>query len=626
MDSRNTLKSPADALREIDMLCSEFDAGWRVGRPRAIEEVLSGRSDPLDVLKRLVAIEIQHRHRAGQRPTFEEYRLRFPDLSLEWLSAAFSKIDPDRTAHQTPKTSCSPRFIGRYLVRDRLGVGGMGEVYRATDPGLGRDVAIKVMLEEGTASPESRTRFEREAQALAAIKSDFVVTVYDFGFHAGQPFLVMELLRGGSLWAYLKHEGAMSSADILKLGEHLALGLAAAHERNLIHRDVKPSNVWLESDGASPGWSRAKLLDFGLIRSNEPIDEQLTRKGAVMGTPPYMAPEQLAGADRATHKSDLFSLGCVLFEAATGQRAFRGEGVMVVARQLAFSKVPPVRELAPHIPLELSELIGQLLEANPADRPASAAEVASRLCGMRMAAPEPPPRPRRPWVLLAALATVAVIGLAVGGIVSALRDRIQQEQPADQKPDTKPPVIPEPSAPNVDRERLKRDPDDTIARWVLDMRGAVIVDSAGKPPPIHDPADLPEKFSLTGLDFRGTGLTNAGLKELSAATLPKLDYIDLSDTKITNAGLNGLVKFQLKTLNLRRLSGITDDSAASISKITTLETLILEGTGFTERGLKKLQGLDKLMKLDLDKKITDETIREIRKQFDWRCNIKRPSG
>jgi urea transport system substrate-binding protein len=210
--------------------------------------------------------------------------------------------------------------LGPYRILTLQGEGGMGAVFLAEDPQLQRRVALKVVKPALARKAENRERFLREARAAAGIRSDHVVTIHQVGEDAGTPFLAMELLPGASLDTRL-HEGErLTLAESVRLGREVAEGLAAAHAQGVVHRDIKPGNLWLETLVGEPGdgperW-RVKILDFGLARAAGD-NGRLTSTGAVVGTPAYMAPEQAAGAE-VTPSTDLFSLGCVLYELTTG--------------------------------------------------------------------------------------------------------------------------------------------------------------------------------------------------------------------------------------------------------------------------------------------------------------------
>jgi hypothetical protein len=253
----------------------------------------------------------------------------------------------------------------------------MGVVFRAEDPQLRRPVALKVMLPKMAAAHAGRERFLREARAMAAIKHDHIIAIYQVGEDRGVPYLAMELLEGETLESRLGREGKLPVSEVLRLGHQIACGLAAAHERGLIHRDIKPSNLWLEVPAGSSTGRRLKMLDFGLARAVEE-GSALTLQGMIVGTPEYMAPEQVAG-EVLDHRCDLFSLGCVLYRMATGEWPFKRANVMGTLMAVTNKDPVPPCELEPAIPATLSELILQLVAKEPDKRPQSARAVADAL-------------------------------------------------------------------------------------------------------------------------------------------------------------------------------------------------------------------------------------------------------
>jgi serine/threonine protein kinase len=283
-----------------------------------------------------------------------------------------------------------PDDLGRlkkYRVLKELGRGGMGAVYLGYDEALRRRVALKVMLPRFAAAPSAKERFLREARAAAAIKSDHVVTIFDVDEDNGIPFIAMEYLQGMSLDQHLRQVGVITIEQAMRIGREVAIGLAAAHQRGLIHRDIKPANLWLEAPNG-----RVKILDFGLARHEEEVasltegsssiaaaesdsgTDQLTSTGALVGTPAYMSPEQARGR-KLDQRSDLFSLGAVLYRLVIGRLPFTGATRTAVLLSLAMDEPPPVRELNPDVPESLAKLIGRLLAKEPAARPESAKAV-----------------------------------------------------------------------------------------------------------------------------------------------------------------------------------------------------------------------------------------------------------
>jgi serine/threonine protein kinase len=291
----------------------------------------------------------------------------------------------DSTGNCSADTEPPPDRIGGYRVLGRLGAGGMGEVYRAEDPTLGRQVALKIMKPELATRPVSRSRFLREARAAAAVRHDHVVEIYHVGEDDGTAFLVMPLLDGESLEDRLKG-GPLPPGEVVRVGREAALGLAAAHVKGIVHRDVKPANLWLEAPAG-----RVKVLDFGLARAADARDG-LTSPGAVLGTAAYMAPEQVNGG-AVDARSDLFALGAVLYRCATGKPAFSGPTLTAILRAVAEHDPPPPHEVDPTVPVALSRLIMGLLAKDPAGRPPSAAAVAVELA---TTASGPPPADHAP--------------------------------------------------------------------------------------------------------------------------------------------------------------------------------------------------------------------------------------
>ena len=253
-----------------------------------------------------------------------------------------------------------------------LGRGGMGLVLEAEDLKLGRHVAIKVMRPRIASDDKARDRFLREARAAAKVEHDHIIPIYFIGEENGVPYIVMPFLKGESLDDRLKRENLLPAPDILQIGRETAEGLAAAHDQGLVHRDIKPANLWLELPRG-----RVKILDFGLARLNSDSG-QLTQSGAILGTPAYMSPEQ--ARNRAIDgRTDLFSLGAVLYRMATGRTPFGGSDTMSTLMALATETPTHPQFINPDLPQHLSDLIMRLLHKDPRHRPQSAREVAGQL-------------------------------------------------------------------------------------------------------------------------------------------------------------------------------------------------------------------------------------------------------
>ncbi len=266
-----------------------------------------------------------------------------------------------------------------YRVLKVLGSGGMGVVFQGEDLLLQRPVAIKAMLPALAATPSARQRFLREARAAAHLAHDHIVPIFAVQEERGVPFLVMPFLKGETLDARLRRVRLLPLPDVLRVGREIAEGLAAIHGAGLIHRDIKPANVWLEGEAA-----RVKILDFGLVRA--PGEPTLTQVGAILGSPAYMAPEQASG-QAVDHRCDLFSLGCVLYQAATGELPFRGDDSVAILVAVVTGSPQPPAELNPHLPSPFCDLLLRLLAKQAVGRPSSARDVIQSLAGLERGLP-----------------------------------------------------------------------------------------------------------------------------------------------------------------------------------------------------------------------------------------------
>jgi serine/threonine protein kinase len=277
--------------------------------------------------------------------------------------------------------------LGNYRVLRLLGKGGMGYVFHAEDLALCRPVALKVMKPDLEVKGRGWQRFLREARVMASIKHESLVTVFQVGQEHGVTFLAMELLAGESLDSRLARAPGLDLLTTLRIGRGMAGGLAAIHRHGLVHRDVKPANLWLEDPG-----DRVKILDFGLARFVDD-DTRLTQPGVILGTPSFMSPEQ-ARAEPLDCRSDLFSLGSVLYTLCVGTSPFHAASTTAVLTALAVKDPRPVHQLNPAIPQALSELVAQLLAKKRQDRPVSAEAVLERLQEIEGTSPTVPCVPR----------------------------------------------------------------------------------------------------------------------------------------------------------------------------------------------------------------------------------------
>lgn len=268
--------------------------------------------------------------------------------------------------------------VSHYRILGPLGKGGMGVVYRGEDVRLGRPVAIKFLPERWNELPKALSRFQREARAASALNHPNLLTLYDIGEHEGRPYLVMELLEGESLQEVLAGGQPLGAEEIRDLLLQLARGLEAAHRQGILHRDLKPSNIFLTRQG------QVKILDFGLAKqvlateTEAATQTALTSPGMPVGTVSYMSPEQALGKP-LDQRSDLFSLGIVLYEMATGQRPFQGSTVTSTLNALIHERPEPLQKCNPAIPLELARVAQKLLAKDPANRYSSASELIADL-------------------------------------------------------------------------------------------------------------------------------------------------------------------------------------------------------------------------------------------------------
>jgi eukaryotic-like serine/threonine-protein kinase len=252
------------------------------------------------------------------------------------------------------------RIAGRYALEELVGSGGMSSVYRAHDELLDRDVALKVLHRSYGADADAVARFRREAQAVARLSHPNVVTVIDRGEEDGNQFIVFEYVKGVTLKEHLVRSGRLPVDEAVRIAIDVGEALAYAHHRGIVHRDVKPQNVLLNGNGA------AKVTDFGIARSVD-LDKGVTQTGTVVGTGDYIAPEQASGQP-VVPASDIYGLGCVLFELLTGSPPFAGSGFVDVAMQHIHAPVPSVRERRPDVPPRLAAAVERALAKDPADR------------------------------------------------------------------------------------------------------------------------------------------------------------------------------------------------------------------------------------------------------------------
>jgi eukaryotic-like serine/threonine-protein kinase len=526
-----------------------------------------------------------------------------PSMQAPTETGSFSS-DRDETAAVAPDIAAAPAFgppaepvevgsLGPYRIVKELGRGGMGAVYAALDTRLERRLALKVMLPRFAADSAAKARFLREARSVARVKNDNVVTVYEADERDGVPYIAMEFLEGYPLDVYLRKKGRLTLSQAIRICAEAAAGLAASHALGLVHRDIKPGNLWLEAPNG-----RVKLLDFGLAR---PLDAEveLTRSGAVLGTPAYMSPEQARG-ERVDPRTDLFSLGVMLYLLCTGKLPFEGPTIMAVLTALGTREPEPVRELNPSIPESLAALIHQLLAKKPDDRPETADDVmrrlratAQELAGSRARPAEPllarAPAVRAPvgsapiHVMAAASGAnpfagigpgaaakapasalkpartkpggkklwmtvgIAAVAMAVVGVIFVFKNKdgsqnkievtdgttLTVKKKNDKKPAQVGPEIKSPG-PEIKAPPAESDPDRQAADFVFSLGGILRV--YGHDIDLRAAAELPRgRLTLDRISLPNSAVTDAGLANFKDCH--GLRFIHLGNTAVTDAGL-----------------------------------------------------------------------------------------
>jgi serine/threonine protein kinase len=515
--------------------------------------------------------------------------------------------------------------IGQYEIDAIVGRGAMGIVLRAHDTKLHRTVAVKVLVPELAANAAAKQRFLREARAAAAVTHPHVVTIHAVDDDR-VPYLVMEMVDGMTLRQKLDAVGMLGVKEILRIGSQIGHGLAAAHKQGLIHRDVKPANILLEN-----GVERVKITDFGLARAVN--DVSVTRTGEVAGTPQYMSPEQAQG-EPVDHRTDLFSLGSVLYTMCSGRAPFRGDNPIAVIRRVVDDTPRPIREINDEIPEWLCAIIDKLLQKNPADRYQTAAEVAmlleqhlaqlqQRISTPAVTEPKSPIQknsgdsPRQKSVSggssagqrLIAHGTWRNVMMAIGGIAVVALLAVIIAKTTNKNGATVDSVDPKGSnveianandtndklAPGESPAAFKQavpqlspasaETDRRAAKWVLSIGGNIHVTQKDKEWRIAVAGDLPQgAFELTAVDLsRNQTVSDGGLAKLKDCK--NLTKLVLDGTLVTNAGLVHLKDF--KKLSILGVGGtiVSDAGLAHLKDCKNLTGLWLYGTRVSDAGL-----------------------------------------
>jgi len=374
---------PEPTVQRIDVICDAFESAWQEGGQPRIEDFLTDAEDRSSLLQELLALDLDYRRQSAESPQAHEYRTRFPDDAtlVDHVFAEGATVRPEAvnlsdTIPVRPENSKSgdvesEDFAG-YQLLEEIARGGMGVVFRAKQKQANRIVALKMILSGQLASDEEVRRFRSEAEAAALLDHPNIVPVFDVGESGGRHYFSMGYVDGQSLTDRLK-DGPLSATEAATLMVPIVDGLACAHDNGVIHRDLKPSNVLLDSSGTP------RVTDFGLARQME-NDSNLTATGQVMGTPSYMPPEQAAGEiDRIDARSDIYSLGAILYTLVTGRPPFQAAHIVETLRQVIDEEPVEPRVLNPDVDVDLETICLKCLNKEPAQRYQTARELGEEL-------------------------------------------------------------------------------------------------------------------------------------------------------------------------------------------------------------------------------------------------------
>jgi serine/threonine protein kinase len=483
--------------------------------------------------------------------------------------------------------------IGHYEVLEVLGKGGFGVVFRALDDKLQRMVAVKVLVPDKAAAPPARQRFLREARSSARVRHENVVQVHAVE-ETPLPYLVMEFIPGETLQHLLDRVGLLETPAVLRIGRQIAEGLAAAHATGLIHRDVKPANVLLEANpGRELEESNAKLTDFGLARAAD--DANSSQSGIVVGTPMYMSPEQARG-EHLDHRSDLFSLGSVLYVMASGRLPFRAEHTLAVLKLVNDVAPRPIPEINPHTPLWLCDIISKLHAKNPQERYQSAREVADVLADFesqlkanstvtdisRLPCGKSRISGRWKWVAAAAVLS----SLIAFGVYAFTRS----------------PQLPQKNQEMVDARKRKFEDRTSLERRAAEhfrkLKIEMIVAVDGKEILLEGGAELPTAaFVILYLKLNANVGSDAIPWLADLSQLRKV-YVPPQDA---DRWAEALAKHPALIMINAYGCDLSDKGLAHFGRLTNLEYLNVHGCqGITAAGLQSLAGCKSLEKLNLD--------------------------
>jgi serine/threonine protein kinase len=607
---------------------------------RQVEKLLKAHAQVGDFLQRPAAEQLAAPEALHATQAFDASADHKGDSRARAEGESAADDDESLAFLQPPTRPDSLGRIGHYEVLQVLGKGGFGIVFRAFDDALQRVAALKVMAPQLAATSPARKRFLREARSSAQVRHENVVQVYEVA-EQPLPYLAMEFIPGETLQQRLNRLGPVEPAEVVRVGRQIAEGLAAAHATDLIHRDIKPGNILLEGQQL-----KVKITDFGLARAAD--DASISQSGIIAGTPMYMAPEQAKG-EKLDQRADLFSLGSVLYQMASGRPPFRANSTVAALKRVAEETPRDIREIIPETPQWLCDIIAKLHAKNPDDRYQSAREIADVLadCEAQLKAHgrlrdlskiphcKRQPSGRRHWVAVAAILPVlpllALAATELAGVTFLFRER---PAPAPQVVVEKktPEPIPEldpkakPAVPASRDPAASLDPERRAAEIVLSVGGGVRV--YGQADTIWDAANLPrDSFQLAHVDGQkpgAEGITDvalASLKDckklmsLNLSNCPRvsdkglahlkdckyLTYVNLHDNTLVTDG--GIANFkdckEFVALDLSNVCNIGDEGLAHFKECKDLRVLVVYGTQMSDAGLAHFKDCKKLEVADL---------------------------
>ncbi|MDQ5966235.1 MAG: eukaryotic-like serine/threonine-protein kinase [Cyanobacteriota bacterium erpe_2018_sw_39hr_WHONDRS-SW48-000098_B_bin.30] len=523
-------------------------------------------------------------------------------------------------------------FDGKYQILREIGAGGMGCVYLAQHLLLNKQVALKT-FKSANLTEEERLRFQREAQSIAKLSHPNVIQVFDFGYALDGtiPYYTMELLRGVSLREKLERVGCLSESEAILIFDQVASGLIAAHHKGIIHRDLKPDNFFLSSDGTEDGEAQVKIIDFGIAALALPNQDaqRLTSIGLVFGSPLYMSPEQSMGLP-VTAQSDIYSFGCALFQALTGEPPYVGASAFATLQMHQEAPLPRLSDVAPERQFApgWQILLSTMLAKNPSDRYADFEAVQAQLRAIehrgvvaQMVRPRAasgsyghtqdsqldlddshePDEPAKKISKVALLITIGLIVLAVSGELAWLgvEDNIKRDKElADKNKVAK--IAAEVTPPNLQKNTVKpgdagSEPDRPVVR---DNQGTV--DIFDQPEQLTE--ELSNRNSENSVRLNGCRIDSETLQRI--ADTPWVAKLFLRDTAVDNAALVKLKSLKLLEINLDA-SNFDDTGAAGLAQCKSLMVIRVPVTKVTPVGVAKLATLKALVELLLEGKDID---------------------